>query len=164
MDIVDSKTRSKMMSAVRAKNTKLETQIRRRLFAQGFRYRLHTRDLPGTPDMVFPKYSTILFVHGCFWHLHGCARSSIPENRREWWHEKLMGNKARDAKAQEELSQRGWRVLIVWECSLRRPGVNREDALYRICKLVINFLQSTSNHLEISGPPPEAIQKELLDS
>ena len=107
MDTVDKQTRSKMMSAVRAKNTKLETEIRRRLFAQGFRYRLHARDLPCTPDMVLPKYSTVIFVNGCFWHYHGCSRSTIPKSRRNWWRKKLEDNKTRDEKALEELRSSG---------------------------------------------------------
>ena len=156
-DTVDGKTRSKMMSAVRGKNTKLETEIRWRLFAQGFRYRLHARDLPGTPDMVLPKYSAAIFVHGCFWHFHGCARSSIPENRREWWRKKLQDNKARDAKALTQLHDDGWRVLVMWECSVRRPGIDREEALDRMCIRVGKFLRSKRKLLEISGPLPKAV-------
>ncbi len=116
-DTVDKVTRSKIMSTVRGKNTKLETEIRKRLFAQGFRYRLHACNLPGKPDMVFPKYSAVVFVNGCFWHSHGCARSGIPENRKEWWRKKLQDNKARDTKVLESLRSDGWRVLVVWECS-----------------------------------------------
>ncbi|MCX5817440.1 MAG: very short patch repair endonuclease [Proteobacteria bacterium] len=151
-DTVDKQTRSNMMSAVRGKNTKLETEIRRNLFARGFRYRLHARHLPGKPDMVFPKYSAIIFVHGCFWHYHGCARSTIPENRMEWWQEKLQNNKIRDAKALIELCNDGWRVLVVWECSVRRPGLDREKALDSVCIRVGKFLRSERSFLEISGP------------
>lgn len=156
-DTVDEHTRSKMMSAVRAKNTKLEIEIRRRLFAQGFRYRLHVRDLPGTPDMVFPKYSAAVFVHGCFWHSHACARSTTPENRREWWRKKLRDNKVRDAKVLTELRRDGWRVLVVWECSVRRPGIDREDALACACIRAEKFLRSKRNFLEISGPLRSAV-------
>jgi len=154
-DTVDRKTRSKMMSAVRAKNTKLETEIRQRLFAQGFRYRLHTRDLPGTPDMVLPKYSTVIFVHGCFWHYHGCFRSTIPDNRRNWWRKKLEDNRTRDTKALAELRSNGWRVVIIWECSVRRPGIDRQKALDRVCLRVGKFLRAKRSLLEISGPMPE---------
>ena len=153
-DIVDRQTRSKMMSAVRAKNTKLETEIRRRLFAQGFRYRLHARDLPGTPDMVFPKYSTVIFVHGCFWHYHGCSRSTIPDNRRDWWRKKLEDNRTRDAKALTELRRDGWRVVVIWECSVRRPGIDRQKAIDRVCLRAVKFLRSKRSSLEISGPLP----------
>ncbi len=151
-DTVDKATRSKMMSSVRGKNTKLETEIRKRLFAQGFRYRLHSRNLPGRPDLVLPKYSVAVFVHGCFWHSHGCARSTIPENRKEWWRKKLQDNKARDAKALEELRRGGWRVLVVWECSVRRPGADREMALDLVCLSAGEFLRSKSVSFEISGP------------
>jgi DNA mismatch endonuclease (patch repair protein) len=162
-DIVNKETRSKMMSAVRGKNTRFETEIRRRLFAQGFRYRLHTKDLPGKPDMVFPKYSAVIFVHGCFWHSHGCARSTIPENRREWWRKKLQDNKERDAKVQAELRNNGLRVLIVWECSVRRTGINREDALDRVCTRAGKFLRSKRNFLEISGPMSKAKPEKQVD-
>ena len=151
-DTVDKVTRSKMMSAVRGKNTRLETEIRKRLFARGFRYRLHSRNLPGKPDMVFPKYSAIIFVHGCFWHSHGCARSTIPESRKEWWKKKLQDNKARDTKVFNMLVSDGWRVLIVWECSVRRSGIDRELALASVCLGAEEFLRSETNSLEISGP------------
>ncbi|MBW2647875.1 MAG: DNA mismatch endonuclease Vsr [Deltaproteobacteria bacterium] len=151
-DTVDRQTRSKMMSAVRAKNTKLETEIRQRLFAQGFRYRLHALDLPGTPDIVLPKYSAVVFVHGCFWHYHGCSRSTIPDSRREWWRKKLEDNRTRDAKALTELRRDGWRVVVIWECSVRRPGINRQKALDRVCLRTGKFLRSKRNSIEISGP------------
>ncbi len=155
MDTVDKQTRSKMMSAVRAKNTKLETEIRRRLFAQGFRYRLHARDLPCTPDMVLPKYSTVIFVNGCFWHYHGGSRSTIPKSRRNWWRKKLEDNKTRDEKALEELRSSGWRVVVIWECSVRRPGMDRQKALDRVSLRAGKFMISKRSLLEISGPLPE---------
>ena len=142
------------MSAVRAKNTKLETEIRRRLFAQGFRYRLHVRELPGTPDIVLPKYETVIFINGCFWHYHGCSRSTIPDSRRNWWRKKLEDNRARDAKALEELRSSGWGVVVIWECSVRRPGIDRQKALDRGCLRVVKFLRSKRSLLEISGPLP----------
>jgi DNA mismatch endonuclease (patch repair protein) len=154
-DTVSKQTRSKMMSAVRAKNTKLEVEIRRRLFAQGFRYRLHARDLPGTPDMVLPKYSTVIFVHGCFWHYHGCSRSTIPDSRRNWWRKKLEDNRTRDAKALVELRNNGWRVAVIWECSVRRPGIDQQKALDSVCLRAGKFLRSKRNSLEISGPIPK---------
>jgi len=158
-DTVDSKTRSKMMSSVRAKDTKLETEIRRRLFAQGFRYRLYDRDLPGTPDMIFPKYSAVVFIHGCFWHFHGCARSTIPKSRTEWWRKKLQDNKARDARAFMKLRNCGWRVLIVWECAVRRSGIDRNEALARVCSSVGEFLRSQIGSLEIPGSSHEIVSE-----
>jgi len=159
-DIVDKRTRSKMMSAVRSKNTKIEVEIRRRLFAQGFRYRLYASDLPGTPDIVLPKYSTVIFVHGCFWHYHGCSRSTIPDSRRNWWRKKLEDNRTRDAKAQAELRGNGWRVVIIWECSVRRPAVDRQKALDSVCLRVAKFLRSKESSLEMSGPLPTVVSKE----
>jgi len=153
-DIVDRQTRSKMMAAVRGKKTKLETEIQKRLFAQGFRYRLHVRDLPGTPDIVLPKYETVIFVHGCFWHYHGCSRSTVPDSRRNWWRKKLEDNRTRNAKALEELRNRGWRIVVLWECAVRRPGMDRQKALDRGCLRVGRFLRYNRYFLEISGPLP----------
>ncbi len=148
-DFVSKETRSRMMSSVRAKNTKLELEVRRRLFALGYRYRLHLRDLPGTPDMVFPKYSTVIFVHGCFWHYHGCHLSTIPDTRRGWWKKKLQGNRRRDGNAVAKLKKLGWRVLIIWECSFRKPRTNRSEALDRIAARAATFLKAGPSLLEI---------------
>jgi DNA mismatch endonuclease (patch repair protein) len=159
MDTVDRHTRSKMMSSVRAENTKLETEIRRRLFAQGFRYRIHDRGLPGKPDIVLKKYATAIFINGCFWHYHGCSRSTIPDSRSNWWRKKLENNKIRDAKARAELSSEGWRIVIIWECSVRRPGIDRQEALDRVCIRAGRFLRSKKRFLEISGPLEYASDK-----
>jgi len=159
MDIVNKETRSRMMSSVRAKDTKLETSIRHRLFAQGFRYRLHVRSLPGTPDMVLPKYTAALFVHGCFWHAHGCVRSAPPKTRAKWWREKLEGNRRRDDRNLDALRQEGWRVVVIWECAARRPGVDSDKALDRICDRVARFLRSNRRTLEVSGPLPAGSAK-----
>jgi DNA mismatch endonuclease, patch repair protein len=152
-DVVDKQTRSTMMSSVRAKNTTLELEVRHRLFAMGFRYRLHRKDLPGKPDMVFPKYSTALFVHGCFWHNHGCHLSSIPHTRHTWWKSKLNGNRLRDTVVGDKLKELGWRVLIIWECSFRRPHTNRSDALDMVASRARSFLTSAQSTLEIPRSP-----------
>ncbi len=151
VDFVDSKTRSRMMSAVRAKDTQPELAIRRRLFARGFRYRLHGDDLPGTPDIVLPKYSAVIFVNGCFWHRHGCPHSQLPATRTEWWRHKLEGNKRRDQETVRELKSRGWRVLTVWECSFRTAGAEQERVLDRIADRAAKFLRSGRSRLEIPG-------------
>ena len=148
-DTVDKETRSRMMSSVRAKNTKLELEIRCRLFDMGFRYRLHGKNLPGTPDMVFTKYRSVAFIHGCFWHYHGCHRSSIPRTRRSWWKTKLEENARRDSAAVSELRKLGWRVLILWECGLRKPKTNQAEALDTISARAANFLKSKRKQLEI---------------
>ena len=148
-DTVSTKVRSRMMSSIRAKNTKLELEIRRRLFAMGFRYFLHRKDLPGTPDMVFSKYRSVVFIHGCFWHYHGCHLSSIPETRRSWWKTKLEENARRDSAAVSELQNLGWRVLTIWECGFRRPRTNRTEALDTISGQAADFLNSKQRLLEI---------------
>ena len=152
-DTVNKETRSRMMSSVRAKDTKLELEMRRRLFAMGFRYRLHGKDLPGTPDMVFPKYQVVAFVNGCFWHYHGCHLSSIPGTRRSWWKKKLEDNARRDSEAVSELRNLGWRVLIIWECGFRRPKTNRAEALDTIAARAACFLKSKRRLLEIPRLP-----------
>lgn len=109
------------MQRVRGRDTKPEMLLRRGLHARGFRYRLHQRNLPGRPDLVFPRYRAVIFVHGCFWHGHDCPLFRWPATRREFWEKKIKDNRARDARAIEALQNAGWRVLIVWECALRGP-------------------------------------------
>ena len=137
------------MSNIRGKNTQLEMEIRVRLFAMGFRYRLHRKDLPGTPDIVFPKYGVTVFVHGCFWHNHGCHLSVVPQTRRSWWVTKLKRTAHRDAVALCELRKRGWRVLVIWECGIRRPKTNRMEALDTVSSMAAEFLNSTLEFSEI---------------
>lgn len=120
MDVVDQATRSRMMSAIRGKNTQPELKVRRFLHAYGYRFRLHRKDLPGNPDIVLPKLMTCIFVHGCFWHKHeNCRYAPTPKSRPEFWENKLSTNAERDAKASEALQRLGWTVFIVWECQLR---------------------------------------------
>lgn len=116
-DIVDSKTRSQMMSGIRSKNTKPEMLVRKALTIKGYRYRLHRKDLPGAPDIVMPGRRIAIFVHGCFWHQHeGCSLAKMPSTRPEFWAAKLGANVVRDHKAILMLVDQGWRVLQVWEC------------------------------------------------
>lgn len=110
--------RSRNMAKVRGRDTGPELAVRRALFAAGFRYRLHARNLPGHPDIVLARYQTAVFVHGCFWHGHDCRRSKRPNSNRAFWDKKLDGNIARDRNAQEALRDQGWNVDIVWGCSL----------------------------------------------
>lgn len=121
-DIVTPDQRSKMMAGIRAKNTKPELLIRRALFAQGLRFRLHRRDLPGVPDIVFPGRKIVVFVHGCFWHQHpSCRFAKLPSSNTNFWRNKLEGNTERDERAAAALLSMGWRVLTVWECATRNP-------------------------------------------
>lgn len=121
MKLPTTAQRSRMMASIRGKNTGPELKLRHALFAVGFRYRLHRRDLPGTPDMVFPRYRAVLFVHGCFWHRHeGCRYTTTPRSNGEFWRLKFEGNVSRNARDVALLRQDGWRVAIVWECTLKR--------------------------------------------
>lgn len=120
-DVHEPKVRSYNMSQIKATDTKPEMIVRKFLHANGFRYRLHVKDLPGKPDIVLPKYNTIIFVHGCFWHAHeGCKYFKIPKTRTEWWKEKLLGNKKRGQQHVEKLKELGWHVIIVWECQIKK--------------------------------------------
>lgn len=119
MDTHSPETRSKNMQAVKSKNTKPELAVRKALFALGYRFRLHRRDLPGSPDIVFPGKRKVVFVHGCFWHGHNCRRGAAPNSREEFWNDKLKRNRARDKRNREELAQMGWRVFTVWECEIK---------------------------------------------
>lgn len=125
-DVHDKETRSYNMSRIRSKDTKPEMLVRKFLFKAGLRYKLHDKSLPGKPDLVFPKYKTVLFIHGCFWHGHeGCKYFVVPKTRTEWWLEKISGNIANDRKNFEKLKNIGWKIIEVWECALK-PKVVQE--------------------------------------
>jgi DNA mismatch endonuclease, patch repair protein len=119
VDIVDSLTRSRMMSRIRGKDTQPELMVRRALHARGLRFGIKQTRLPGRPDMVLPRWKVAVFVHGCFWHWHGCHLSKMPMSNRDFWKKKLAGNQDRDSRAQITLISMGWRVAMIWECSLR---------------------------------------------
>lgn len=119
MDTVSSKVRSQMMSGIRSLNTKPEQTVRKALFAAGFRFRLHRRDLPGVPDVVLPSKKVAVFINGCFWHRHSCRYYKLPTTRTEFWAAKLEDNARRDKKNREALLSLGWRVMTVWECALK---------------------------------------------
>ena len=121
MDVHDEKTRSYNMSQIKGKNTKPEELVRKYLFAQGFRYRKNDKRFPGSPDIVLPKYKTVIFVNGCFWHKHeGCKYFVWPKNNDNFWKAKILGNSERDKKNYDKLTELGWKVLIVWECELKK--------------------------------------------
>jgi DNA mismatch endonuclease (patch repair protein) len=126
VDIVDRATRSKMMSGIRGRNTRPELAVRQFLFSAGFRYRLHESSLPGKPDLVLPKYKSVVFVHGCFWHQHPhCRFAYMPKSRTSFWRAKLSGNARRDAKNRRMLKSQGWRVHVVWECQVAPRRLQR---------------------------------------
>jgi len=147
-DIVDSATRSRMMSGIRGRNTKPEILIRSQLHRQGFRFRLHLRDLPGKPDIVLPRYNAVIFVHGCFWHGHDCPLFKLPKTREEFWRNKIERNQANDQKAKESLLAKGWRVGVVWECALRGAKQDIELVGYSLAE----WLRSKKeNEFEVKG-------------
>lgn len=119
-DRLTKQARSRAMARVGSKNTAPELRIRRALHAEGLRFRLHRNDLPGSPDLVLPKYRIAVFVHGCFWHGHDCPRGKRPLSNTDFWNAKLDRNIERDARAQRELNAQGWTVVIAWECALDR--------------------------------------------
>ena len=128
-DIVDPATRSRLMSGIKSKNTKPELTIRKGLFARGLRFRLYAKELPGKPDLVFPRYRAVLFVHGCFWHKHDCHLFKLPSSNQEFWNTKLSRNKFRDEEQQRQLEIAGWRVLTVFECALKGKSKETVEAL-----------------------------------
>ena len=120
-DVHDPKTRSYNMSRIKGKDTKPEMLVRRTLFSNGIRYRLHVKTMPGRPDIVLPKLKTIIFVHGCYWHGHeNCRYFILPKTRTDWWLNKINGNKLRDEKNRKILIRSGWKIITVFECELRK--------------------------------------------
>ena len=125
-DVHTKGIRSKNMSAIKGKNTKPERLVRKFLHANGYRYKLHDKSLPGKPDIVLPKYKTVIFVHGCFWHGHSnCKYYVVPKTRTDWWLNKLSGNIANDEKAVKALKKEGWKVVTIWTCKLRSIYLKR---------------------------------------
>ena len=146
-DVVDPATRSRMMSGIRGKNTKPELMIRKALHARGFRYRLHC-DLPGKPDICLPKHRAVIFVHGCFWHGHGCHLFKWPSTRPDFWRAKIERNCEVDRVAEDLLSSLGWRVAIVWECALKGRERMPVD---RVIDCMALWLTSTGARLTLKG-------------
>ena len=138
-DVLTPEQRRLVMSRIRGKDTKPEMLIRRGLHGRGFRYRLHVAGLPGTPDMVFPRYRTVVFVHGCFWHGHGCSLFKWPKTRVGFWKAKINRNVERDREARIALKQSEWRVVAIWECALR-------GKLRRVLPDVLNAAEAFIRH------------------
>ena len=151
VDVLTPEQRRLNMSRIQGKNTKPDKLLRSAIHARGLRYRLHVKDLPGRPDMVFSKYRVALFIHGCFWHGHNCSLFRIPETRREFWENKINGNRTRDLNAANLLQKAGWRVLTVWECALRgryRLAVN--TLLDNLCQSITSGEGTTIEFREMS--------------
>ncbi len=122
-DVFSKEVRSRVMSRIRSRDTKPEMLVRKLAHALGFRFRLHRRDLLGCPDLVFPRRRKIIFVHGCFWHMHeGCRKCRMPKSNRSYWRSKLLLNRDRDRRNKEALESLGWRIMVVWECEVKDIG------------------------------------------
>lgn len=129
-DHLSPQQRSRQMAKVTSKDTKPEKLVRSILHKEGFRFRKNVKSLPGVPDIVLPKYKTVIFVHGCFWHQHDCKRGNrMPSNRREYWEKKLQRNAERDLQHQKDLEKAGWEVIIIWECELKKKSNNVEQVI-----------------------------------
>ncbi|MFY7914033.1 MAG: very short patch repair endonuclease [Rubrivivax sp.] len=147
-DIVSPEVRSRMMAGIRGRDTKPELMLRKGLHAAGFRYRLHVKDLPGKPDMVFPRHRAVLFAHGCFWHGHDCQLFRWPSSRQDWWREKITRNRAVDARSEAALAEAGWRLGVVWECALK--GRTRLP-FAEVLEACSTWLRSDAARLEVRG-------------
>jgi DNA mismatch endonuclease (patch repair protein) len=147
-DVVTPAVRSRMMAGIRGKNTKPELILRRGLHRLGFRYQLHRSDLPGKPDLVFPRHRAVLLAQGCFWHGHGCHLFKWPKSRALFWREKIGENRVRDLASIAKLRATGWRVGQVWECALKGRGRHHSEEVIQSCA---EWLLSSENALEISG-------------
>jgi DNA mismatch endonuclease (patch repair protein) len=153
MDTVDRQTRSRIMASVGQKNTGAELLLRKALHKNGLRYRLHDRSLPGSPDLVFPRFRAVVFVHGCYWHSHGCYRSTVPKSRNEFWIEKFHANRSRDDRNVRLLLEDDWRVFTVWECALKGKTAQPFDVVVRAVR---TWLESAFKRGEIAGSPVAA--------
>ncbi len=148
-DVVTPEKRSLMMAGIKGKNTRPEVAIRKELHKRGYRYKLHSKDLPGKPDLVFPKYKTVVFVHGCFWHRHHCHLFKIPSTRRDFWEEKINGNVLRDEIQKGQLLEKGWKIIVIWECAVK--GKTRLT-IPQVAMLTISALNdNTTSFIQITG-------------
>lgn len=126
VDRLTTEQRHRNMVAIKGSNTAPELVVRKLLHRLGYRFRLHDRKLPGTPDIVLPRFHTVVMVHGCFWHMHGCRHTKIPATRRDFWIRKLEGNRSRDQRQEIKLKASGWNVITVWECEVGLPDLLTE--------------------------------------
>jgi DNA mismatch endonuclease, patch repair protein len=159
VDVLTPAQRSFNMSRIRGRDTKPEVLLRRGLHHAGLRFRLHAAGLPGRPDIVFPKHQAVIFVHGCFWHGHDCPMFRLPATRPNFWNLKIAGNRARDHRSAEALLHAGWRVLTVWECSLKGPArLRAEDVVCRCAE----FVRSESQVVTLCGSWAQSIPADAV--
>jgi len=155
-DVLTLEQRRLNMSRIRGRDTKPEMLIRRGLHARGLRYRLQDRTLPGRPDLVFPKYRVVILVHGCFWHGHNCPLFRLPATRADFWNTKISSNRNRDKKSHEALLAEGWRILTVWECSLKGPARWPVEVLLDSC---MQFIRGGAETQELIGHWGQALSR-----
>jgi len=152
VDVVDNVTRSRMMSCIRAKDTKPEVIVRKKLHSYGYRYRKNLKNLPGTPDIVLKKYGAVIQIYGCFWHGHNCNDFKWPATRPEFWKNKINGNQKRDHFSEQQLVDAGWKVLIVWECAVKKATRGKEYAnLEELVDQISSWIKSDSKGLKHIG-------------
>ena len=159
MDILTPEQRSLNMAAVKGKDTKPEMIVRKYLFSKGLRYRLHDKKLPGSPDIVLPKYKTVIFVNGCFWHGHeGCKNSRLPKSNEFYWEQKIKRNKARDIANEFVLQSQGWNVINIWECEIKNIKERLTNLEKLFNEIVIKFLTSEKieEQIQIAAEPEES--------
>jgi len=144
-DVVDKATRSRMMSGIKSKNTKPEILIRSLLHKQGFRFRIHSKKLPGKPDIVLKKYNAVIFINGCFWHGHNCHLFKLPKTREKFWKDKINYNKDNDQRVIDNLKKLNWRICLIWECSIKYAN----SPVHDIIKQINEWLNSDNLFLEI---------------
>lgn len=148
-DVLTPEQRRLNMSRIRGRDTKPEMYVRRELHARGFRYRLQDSKLPGRPDLVFPRYHAVIFIHGCFWHGHNCPMFKLPATREEFWAKKIASNRARDERTTAALLELGWRVANIWECSIRGRTKLTGDEAIKKCQSFL--LSKETTMIDISG-------------
>jgi len=150
--------RSRLMAGIRGRDTRPELVVRRALFALGFRYRLHGAGLPGSPDLVFPRFRAVVFIHGCFWHRHGCSLFKWPANNAEFWKRKIDGNALRDEETRSRLTHAGWRVMTVGECAVRgRTRLPSET----VARKLANWIESERREGTLAGSARETGRSRL---
>ena len=161
-DVVDKATRSRMMSGIKAKNTRPEIFVRKGLHALGYRFRLHVKNIPGKPDMVFPKYQALIIVNGCFWHGHRCHYCKTPSTNTAFWLTKIQSNVVRDEQSIRRQMDAGWRCLVIWECAVRASS--KKCAQANVVDLAAEWLKSDSKTATICIKENNSIQIVPLDS
>jgi DNA mismatch endonuclease (patch repair protein) len=149
VDNLTHQQRRRCMQSIRSWDTQPEIEARRFLHRLDFRFRLHVADLPGCPDIVLPRYRTVIFVHGCFWHSHGCSRSVVPKSRRDYWVPKLTNTHRRDVQAKLSLQQRGWKVITIWECEVSDYAMLKKRCRFLI-RMKTNLVGRSSTKDQIS--------------